>query len=323
MLFELDGVLALYQLGKAQAICSFVELKKIICAIYISKKIALSIFLLSGLLFASRSDFSLAKPQMVYAAGAQDAFLNSMNFSISEKDKEEDFSNQSFLSSDNPELDTMTISAYMDRDTLKRKEVEKKIAQDVVLVQGGWKYKIKNGETLSHVSLKFGVSVSKILAMNGLSEKSTIKVGQTILLPDSTRPKATIAKTISRVVANFVDALTPIGQWLVPVSGQNFKEKHSNNGVDIAASCGQPVYAAGDGMVTESLGGYNGGYGNYIKVQHDDGSITLYGHLSERYAGVGNVVEKGTVIGSVGNTGKSTGCHLHFEVRGGTNFLLQ
>jgi murein DD-endopeptidase MepM/ murein hydrolase activator NlpD len=86
------------------------------------------------------------------------------------------------------------------------------------------------------------------------------------------------------------------------------------------------VYAANSGTVVESSDGWNGGYGNYIIIKHSNGSYSLYGHLSLRLVSIGDTVDKGELIGYVGNTGYTvgpTGCHLHFEIRGASNPLLK
>lgn len=85
-------------------------------------------------------------------------------------------------------------------------------------------------------------------------------------------------------------------------------------GVDIATATGTPVYAADSGTVV--FAAYNGNYGYAVEIDHGEGKIvTQYGHLSAFNVSVGQQVEKGSVIGYVGNTGWSTGPHLHFEVR--------
>jgi murein DD-endopeptidase MepM/ murein hydrolase activator NlpD len=66
-------------------------------------------------------------------------------------------------------------------------------------------------------------------------------------------------------------------------------------------------------------GGWNGGYGTYIVIKHENGTQTLYAHNSSNTVSVGDEVEQGDVIGYVGQTGKATGPHLHFEVRGAKN----
>ncbi len=95
--------------------------------------------------------------------------------------------------------------------------------------------------------------------------------------------------------------------------GMRWGRLHS--GIDIGVSVGTPVVAARDGVVVLTRTGYGGGYGNYIVVDHGGGISTLYAHNSSLSAGVGARVSRGQVIAISGNTGRSTGPHLHFEVR--------
>jgi murein DD-endopeptidase MepM/ murein hydrolase activator NlpD len=83
--------------------------------------------------------------------------------------------------------------------------------------------------------------------------------------------------------------------------------------VDVAAPYGTPVYAATDGIVAASTWSF--AKGNYVEVRHAGGYSTAYYHLSEQSAGVNQRVRAGERIGRVGNTGSSTGAHLHFEIR--------
>ena len=89
---------------------------------------------------------------------------------------------------------------------------------------------------------------------------------------------------------------------------------HAHKGLDIAASNGTPIYAAADGVITYSQ--YNsGGYGNLVKISHGNGVESYYGHCSKLYVKVGQTVKAGDLIAAVGSTGRSTGNHLHFEIR--------
>jgi murein DD-endopeptidase MepM/ murein hydrolase activator NlpD len=88
-----------------------------------------------------------------------------------------------------------------------------------------------------------------------------------------------------------------------------------HNGRDISANIGTPVIATADGQVVWS--GPQGAYGNVIMIDHGHSLTTLYAHLSELGAKVGESVKRGDLIGKVGNTGRSTGPHLHYEVRVG------
>ena len=88
-------------------------------------------------------------------------------------------------------------------------------------------------------------------------------------------------------------------------------------GTDLAAGCGVPIYAARGGQVVYA--GWNGGYGNFILINHGDGISTGYAHIAtgKTFVRYGEQVSTGTHIANVGSTGGSTGCHLHFEVRDG------
>ena len=93
---------------------------------------------------------------------------------------------------------------------------------------------------------------------------------------------------------------------------------HGYNAVDLAAPTGTPIMASADGEVIIAIqGGWNGGYGSYVVVNHANGSQTLYAHMSKVAATVGEEVVQGQVIGYVGMTGSATGPHVHFEIRNG------
>lgn len=104
-----------------------------------------------------------------------------------------------------------------------------------------------------------------------------------------------------RLTSNF-------GTRVHPVTGKSKFHK----GIDIGAPHGSPVYAYSSGTVIYS--GFMSGYGNFIAINHGNGLVTRYGHLSARQVKVGQKVSTGQKIGAVGSTGVSTGPHLHFEV---------
>jgi murein DD-endopeptidase MepM/ murein hydrolase activator NlpD len=105
-------------------------------------------------------------------------------------------------------------------------------------------------------------------------------------------------------------------------NGRRSQGLHGRNAVDISAAAGTPIYAAAAGTITvvKNDGGYNSGWGNYVKISHPNGTQTLYAHMS-RAAVSGGSVAKGELIGYVGRTGQATGNHLHFEVYGAKNPL--
>ena len=84
-------------------------------------------------------------------------------------------------------------------------------------------------------------------------------------------------------------------------------------GIDLASGIGSPVRAAADGRVESA--GWEGGYGRAVRITHSDGTVTIYGHMSALLVDSGERVVAGQLIGREGNTGQSTGPHLHFEVR--------
>ncbi len=103
------------------------------------------------------------------------------------------------------------------------------------------------------------------------------------------------------------------GNRVHPITGQY----GTHGGTDIGASYGSAIYAAGSGTVVTAYNNsaYNGGYGNYAMINHGNGIQTLYAHMSVCSVTVGQTVSAGQTIGYVGSTGRSTGPHLHFEVR--------
>jgi murein DD-endopeptidase MepM/ murein hydrolase activator NlpD len=109
--------------------------------------------------------------------------------------------------------------------------------------------------------------------------------------------------------------------FLRPVIGGYISQGlHHNNAVDIAHTCGRRVMASAEGVVNTAWSdGWNGGYGKSVLVDHPNGTQTMYAHLSRVKVKAGDAVSRWTVIGKVGTTGQSTGCHLHFEVRGAKN----
>jgi len=109
------------------------------------------------------------------------------------------------------------------------------------------------------------------------------------------------------------EVTSPFGPRVHPITGQLAR----HDGLDIAAPEGAPVKAAAAGLV--SFAGERGGYGNLVVLTHADGKRTYYGHLSSMSVTAGQKVNEGQTIGAVGNTGRSTGPHLHFEVRDKNN----
>lgn len=189
----------------------------------------------------------------------------------------------------------------------------------VVLPVSGILHEVKYGETLAALVQSYGVSESRILAVNTLDPAAPLEPGERIVIPGARPPTTTqgVITPESRLAAEVVGFLR------APTVGWNWGKLHRVNAVDIANACGTPVYAAASGFVSQARSnGWNGGYGNLIDINHENGVKTRYAHLSAILVSSGAYVNQGDLIGTIGNTGKTdggNGCHLHFEVRGAKN----
>ena len=116
-----------------------------------------------------------------------------------------------------------------------------------------------------------------------------------------------------RIAIEKLPLAMPVRDSFRYTSGFGRRWGRMHEGIDMAGPVGTPIYATGDGVVIQA--GRASGYGNLIKIQHELGTETRYGHLSRIRVKVGDKVSQGDLIGDMGNTGRSTGPHLHYEVR--------
>ncbi|MDO8555412.1 MAG: peptidoglycan DD-metalloendopeptidase family protein [bacterium] len=192
----------------------------------------------------------------------------------------------------------------------------------VILPVPGVRYVVQKGDTLTTISSKFKGDKDEIIRFNNLASNSDLKVGQEIIIPDGeVTVSASSSINSSRKGAARNEGTAYADYYMRPIGG-GIKTQgiHGYNGVDLATSCGSPVYASASGEVIVSRSsGWNSGYGQYIVISHANNTQTLYAHLQENSVTAGWRVAKGQIIGEVGSTGKSTGCHVHFEVRGARN----
>lgn len=209
----------------------------------------------------------------------------------------------------------------------------------IILPITGVQHVVIKDETIASLAKKFKSDPTDIVTYNNLSEDKVLVVGQTIIIPNGelvavaptqstiskTKLKSKIAKTSKAFKgAPLRDAGGPeyANYYVWPVGGGIITQSlHGYNGVDIGAPTGSDIYASAGGtvIIAKFNGGWNGGYGNYIVVSHDNGTQTLYSHASRVLVSAGDSVTQGQLIGKVGRTGEATGPHLHFEVRGATN----
>lgn len=170
---------------------------------------------------------------------------------------------------------------------------------------------LKEGENLKKLAKEFKVPLWKIKAHN---KGRTIASGSWVFVP---LQRGVLAGT-SNIESHYYFQHGKLA-WPVPSSkrltskfGQRWGKSHE--GIDIAARVGTSIVAAESGVVIYS-GNDLGGYGNLTVIAHDGGLFSIYAHAKRNYTSKGDKVHRGQVIGQVGMTGRTTGPHLHFEVR--------
>lgn len=208
----------------------------------------------------------------------------------------------------------VSANTIMWANDLKSKTL--RVGQELVILPiSGVKHTVKSGDTLQSIARKYKADLDDILSYNHLEASDKLALGDTILIPDgvvSAAPASNIASS---------QQSAPVGFYLRPINGGRKSQGiHGYNGVDLAAPVGTPIMASAAGtVIIARTSGYNGGYGLYVAIRHDNGTQTVYGHMSRVNVSVGERVDRGEVIGAVGNTGRSTGPHIHFEIRGARN----
>jgi len=202
-----------------------------------------------------------------------------------------------------------------------------KIGQQLVILPvSGITHTVTKGETLKSITKKYGGDIDEIVQFNDLDKNASLAIGQQIIIPDGEGSVTSAPSTsgsgagTSKLIAGYSGP--DCGSYFIRplIGGRRTQSLHGYNAVDIATPVGTPVLASASGQVIIARsGGWNGGYGSYIAISHDNGTQTVYGHLSFVNVSLGETVAQGQAIGASGNTGKSTGPHLHFEIRGAKN----
>jgi len=189
---------------------------------------------------------------------------------------------------------------------------------------GSW-YVVARGETLDDVATRAGVPAEDILEINGLARAEDLKPGKLIFVLSPQRAPASnpepVAASSGSSAPPLVTGGTPFGWPLANVArmvGSPFgaREGRAHEGIDLPAPTGTPVLAAADGQVVYAGSGVRG-YGNLVVLQHAGDLLTVYAHNSAIFVAQGQSVRAGDRIAAVGQTGRATGPHLHFEVRQG------
>jgi len=200
-----------------------------------------------------------------------------------------------------------------------------KIGQKLVILPiSGVLYRVQTGDTLSAVAKIYKGEVARIVVFNELSDENDITIGDILVIPDGVLPAA------PKIIIPQIPLASNYFIW--PTSGGRITQGlHFYNAIDIANSCGTPIYAAAQGQVIKEIITYstslwaNRGAGSYIKLLHPNGTTTFYGHLMASFVNPGDQVSQGQIIALMGGqpgtagAGRSTGCHVHFEVGGARN----
>ncbi len=196
-----------------------------------------------------------------------------------------------------------------------------------ILPTTGVLHKVASGDTVLGIAGQYKADAKKIIAYNNLGEDAKLSIGQAIIIPEGYIAPRQAPQTVSKStrIARDPDASEPTpppqdvsdaGKGFVwPTTTKQMSQyfRGGHTGVDINNRSRPPVFAAQDGTV--EFAGWLGGYGNLIIVNHGGGLTTYYAHLEKFYVGKGQKVAKGAAIAKMGSTGRSTGPHLHFEVR--------
>lgn len=203
----------------------------------------------------------------------------------------------------------------------------------VILPVTGITYTVKKGDSIQSIAKKYGADVDEILNYNDMTLGAALAIGDEIIIPDA----EVTTRAVTPAPANGPRKITkapnePLldgwgwpsypGYFACPVPGARVSQGlHGHNAVDLAIAKGTPMRAAAAGtvIVARANGAWNGGYGNFIVILHDNGTQTLYAHMLRASVVSGQHVLSGQLIGYVGSTGMSTGPHVHFEVRGAQN----
>jgi len=189
-----------------------------------------------------------------------------------------------------------------------------------ILPVSGISHKVKYGDTVYSIAKKYQVDPQVIVdwPYNSFANDETfaLAVGQDLIIPDGVKPKEIPTAPRPTYYAQVPGAGAGTGQFVWPTSGrisQGFAWYHK--AIDIANKDAPDILAADGGTVV--IAGWVApiAYGNHVVIDHGNGFATLYAHMSSLYVSAGQKVARGQAIGKMGSTGRSTGIHLHFEIR--------
>ncbi len=173
----------------------------------------------------------------------------------------------------------------------------------------GLKYRVRRGDSLAGIAKRFGIALNDLLDWNSL-ESSVIRPGQDLFVPGARLSEQELNRVFGRlfILPTRGRLSSRFGVRGDPITGVS----RFHNGIDLAGAIGTPVLATMSGKV--SMLGFNPNFGRYIILSHPEGFQTLYGHLDSFLVRKGQRVKQGETIALMGNSGYSTGSHLHFSI---------
>lgn len=172
----------------------------------------------------------------------------------------------------------------------------------------------KDGETAVTIAEKYKVDAEKCALANNITSDTELSAGRTVFVPDARMDSIQLAEINGDLFRLPIHAKFRYSSWYGwRTSPFDSSRRSFHSGIDMACPAWTKIYPALGGKVTY-VGHGDPTYGNYVVITHHSGYKTLYGHMIQTNAKVGQYVETGTVIGYVGSTGLSTGNHLHFTV---------
>ncbi|UCF89529.1 MAG: peptidoglycan DD-metalloendopeptidase family protein, partial [bacterium] len=172
---------------------------------------------------------------------------------------------------------------------------------------------VEEGQTLWRISKTYGVDLETVQWVNDVEDVANLRVGRVLFIPGATRQMTVEPfQPEEEPSAELIDLIWPLKGRAT--SGYGPRGRRVHEGIDIAAPRGTPVLASAGGKVAYSGNGMRG-YGKVIVIKHTNDLSTVYAHNSSLLVRIGDGVEQGQMIAIVGSTGKSSGPHLHFEIR--------
>jgi murein DD-endopeptidase MepM/ murein hydrolase activator NlpD len=199
--------------------------------------------------------------------------------------------------------------------------IEKVPPQEKRVERRGVYHRVEKHQTLYRICRTYGVDIQEVVTLNGVTDPSRIHTGQRVFIPGA---KKTLKVEIyiddvaaesgekGKIVSTGLNFIWPVEGKISDVFSDTESKRHQ--GIDIPLPSGTPIKASSSGTVIYSSNTIKG-YGNLIILRHSEEFVTVYAHNQTNMDEEASWVERGQIIGKVGQTGRATGPHLHFEIR--------